>query len=346
MAEELLMSDSEIKASRTIRLVLLSFGFPVDLTSFVRQHSVWLLTISLIFILFASGYMAPEYAIDGNFSVKSDVFSFGILMLEIISGKKNIRSNQLEESRNLIGYAWDLWTERRPLEMIGECLKDSCNLSEAVRCIHISLLCLQQHPHDRPTMSSMVMMLSSEISLSQPKPLAVFVGEHSPHRESSSSYKNDLPSEYPVGTYKNVSGSDRALCHDCPPQGLPHRALYIPVRGAVAETPCLYKCISDRYHMPNCYTSAEFYTEFLIWKPIVGHRRAWSSIVGIYHLVAATSDLMLAYLDFFLGGDEKRSDLPPHLHQRFPMCIIFGGDGSYMSLFSLHNDNILTSIMS
>ncbi|KAK7317800.1 hypothetical protein RJT34_02343 [Clitoria ternatea] len=62
--------------------------------------------------------------------------------------------------------------------------------------------------------------------------------------------------------------------------------------------------------------------------------------------VAATSDLMLAYLDFFLGGDEKRSDLPPHLHQRFPMCIIFGGDGSYMSPFSLHSDNILTSIMS
>lgn len=62
--------------------------------------------------------------------------------------------------------------------------------------------------------------------------------------------------------------------------------------------------------------------------------------------VAATSDLMLAYLDFFLGGDEKRPDLPPRLHQRFPMSIIFGGDGSYTSPFSLHSDNILTSIMS
>lgn len=62
--------------------------------------------------------------------------------------------------------------------------------------------------------------------------------------------------------------------------------------------------------------------------------------------VAATSDLMLAYLDFFLGGDEKRPDLAPRLHQRFPMSIIFGGDGSYMSPFSLYSDNILTSIMS
>lgn len=62
--------------------------------------------------------------------------------------------------------------------------------------------------------------------------------------------------------------------------------------------------------------------------------------------VAATTDLMLGYLDFFLGGDEKRPDLPPRLHQRFPMAVIFGGDGSYMSPFSLQSDNILTSIMS
>lgn len=55
---------------------------------------------------------------------------------------------------------------------------------------------------------------------------------------------------------------------------------------------------------------------------------------------------MLAYLDFFLGGDEKRTDLPPRLHQRFPMSVIFGGDGSYMAPFSLQNDNVLTSLMS
>lgn len=55
---------------------------------------------------------------------------------------------------------------------------------------------------------------------------------------------------------------------------------------------------------------------------------------------------MLAYLDFFLGGDEKRIDLPPRLKQRFPMSIMFGGDGSYMAPFSLQSDNILTSLMS
>ncbi|KAI7726081.1 hypothetical protein M8C21_019815, partial [Ambrosia artemisiifolia] len=61
--------------------------------------------------------------------------------------------------------------------------------------------------------------------------------------------------------------------------------------------------------------------------------------------VAATSDLMLAYVDFFLGGDEKRSDLPPPLHQRFPLSLLFGGDGSYMAPFSLHSDNVITTLI-
>ena len=74
-----------------------------------------------------------------------------------------------------------------------------------------------------------------------------------------------------------------------------------------------------------------------------------NSHVNVYPLmfqVSATSDLMLAYVDFFLGGDEKRTDLPPRIHQRFPISLVFGGDGSYMAPFSLHSDNILTSLMS
>lgn len=51
-----------------------------------------------------SGYMAPEYAIDGNYSIKSDVFSLGILMLEIVSGKKNRGVyHPCHDNLNLIG---------------------------------------------------------------------------------------------------------------------------------------------------------------------------------------------------------------------------------------------------
>ncbi|KAK8550435.1 hypothetical protein V6N12_039144 [Hibiscus sabdariffa] len=310
--------------------------------------------------------------------------------------------------------------------------------------------------------------------------------------------------ECPIGTYKNVSGSDRALCHRCPASELPHRAIYIPVRGGNAETPCPYECISDRYDMPHCYTALEeliyafggpwLFSLLLVGLLIIlalvlsaarmkfvgvdelpgsdstqhGHQidhsfpfleslnevmetnrvdesqshmhrmyfmgpnsfsEPWHlphtppeeireivyegaynifvdeiNAIAAYHWwegttytilsflayplawswqqrrrrmklqqlrefvrseydhaclrscrsralyeglkVSATSDLILAFVDFFLGGDEKRTDLPPRLPQRFPMAIIFGGDGSYMAPFSLQNDNILASLMS
>ncbi|GAB2275819.1 hypothetical protein Dimus_010568 [Dionaea muscipula] len=310
--------------------------------------------------------------------------------------------------------------------------------------------------------------------------------------------------ECPPGTYKNVTGSDEFLCHWCPTQELPARADYISIRGGVTKTPCPYKCISDRYHMPNCYTDLEeliytfggpwlfglllvvllvllalvlsvarmrfvgvdellgsaapqhgsqidhsfpfleslnevletnrveesqshvhrmhfmgpntfsqpwhlphsppeqikeivyegafnrFVDEINViatyqwWEgsvysilsllayPLAWSWQQWRRRLKLQRLrefvrseydhaclrscrsralyegikVAATPDLILAYVDFFLGGDEKRSDLPPRLHQRFPLAILFGGDGSYMAPFSLHNDNILTSLMS
>ncbi|TYG82344.1 hypothetical protein ES288_D01G080400v1 [Gossypium darwinii] len=115
------------------------------------------------------GYMAPEYAIDGLFSVKSDVFSFGILLLEIISGRKNRGFYHVNQSGNLIEHAWRLWKESKPLDLADDFLADTGDLSELLRCIHVSLLCIQQHPEERPNMSSLVLMLGSHNELPSPK---------------------------------------------------------------------------------------------------------------------------------------------------------------------------------
>lgn len=134
------------------------------------------------------GYMAPEYAIHGLFSVKSDVFSFGVLLLEIVSGKKNRGFSPSNSYINLIGHAWRFWKEGKPLELIDSRMENSCVLSEALRCIHIGLLCVQQHPEDRPSMSTVVVMLSSESALPQPMEPGFLIEKNLVEADSSSKH--------------------------------------------------------------------------------------------------------------------------------------------------------------
>ncbi|KAL6653051.1 hypothetical protein ACP70R_011976 [Stipagrostis hirtigluma subsp. patula] len=321
--------------------------------------------------------------------------------------------------------------------------------------------------------------------------------------------------ECPVGTYKNVVGSSPSLCTPCSVDSLPNRADFVYVRaewrrlsinlflqGGVTQPRCPYKCISDKYKMPNCYTPLEelVYTFGGPWTfaiilsftiiilslilsalrikigesdityratnaihndgcssfpfllslaEVPGASRAeetqshvhrmyfmgpntfrepWhlpysppDAIIGIVYedafnrfideinLVAAyewwegsvhsilsvlaypcawswkqwrrrkkihrlqeyvkseydhsclrscrsralykglkvgsTPDLMVAYIDFFLGGDEKRLDVTSTIQKRFPMCLIFGGDGSYMTPYFLHSDTLLSNLL-
>ncbi|KAG4124042.1 hypothetical protein ERO13_D10G015900v2 [Gossypium hirsutum] len=116
------------------------------------------------------GYMAPEYAMEGLFSIKSDVFSFGVLLLEIISGKKNNGFHLAKRGESLLTFAWKLWSKGEGMELIDQLLVPSCVAFEVLKCIHIGLLCVQEDPADRPTMSSVIFMLASDGSIKLPRP--------------------------------------------------------------------------------------------------------------------------------------------------------------------------------
>ncbi|KAK3431823.1 hypothetical protein EUGRSUZ_E03575 [Eucalyptus grandis] len=122
------------------------------------------------------GYMSPEYAMHGEFSVKSDVYSFGILLLEIICGKKNNFYPQLDGGEYLATYVWNQWRDSRPLEVLDPTIEDSYSRDEVLRCLHMCLLCIQEDPAVRPTMATVVFMLSSNsINLPLPQHPAFFI---------------------------------------------------------------------------------------------------------------------------------------------------------------------------
>ncbi|XP_075505715.1 uncharacterized protein LOC142542775 isoform X2 [Primulina tabacum] len=307
--------------------------------------------------------------------------------------------------------------------------------------------------------------------------------------------------ECPVGTYKDVEGSDPNLCRPCSLELLPARANFIYTRGGVTQSNCPYKCISDKYRTSKCYTPFEelIYTfggpwplsllmlcvvmllalllstlrikllgsgnsydnanslehhsdhrfPYLLslsevrgsraeetqshvhrmyfmgpntfrepwhlpysppaaifeivyedafnrfideinsvatyewWEgsvhsilsvlayPCAWSWKQWRRRNKIHQLqefvkseydhsclrscrsralykgmkVGATPDLMVSYIDFFFGGDEKCLDTVTSVRKRFPMRIIFGGDGSYMSPYNLYSDTLLTNLI-
>ncbi|CAL1372556.1 unnamed protein product [Linum trigynum] len=115
------------------------------------------------------GYMSPEYAVFGKFSEKSDVFSFGVILLEMITGKKINRVHSEDENLNLITYVWERWKEEKALEVVDSSMEGSLNAQEVLKCIQIGLLCVEEDVQDRPNMSMTVLMLNTAMPLPLPK---------------------------------------------------------------------------------------------------------------------------------------------------------------------------------
>ncbi|XP_038970403.1 probable LRR receptor-like serine/threonine-protein kinase At1g56140 [Phoenix dactylifera] len=110
------------------------------------------------------GYLAPEYAMRGHLTEKADVFGFGVVVLEVLSGRPNSDQSLEAEKVYLLEWAWNLRENRRELEMVDPWLS-SFNEEEAIRIINVALLCTQASPMLRPPMSRVVAMLAGDIEV-------------------------------------------------------------------------------------------------------------------------------------------------------------------------------------
>ncbi|KAK1557621.1 hypothetical protein Q3G72_028234 [Acer saccharum] len=108
------------------------------------------------------GYMAPEYALWGHLTEKADVYSFGLVALEIASGKNNASYRAKNGCVCLLDLAFNLQQKGNLMEIVDPMLEDKFDMEEAEKMIRVALLCSNADPALRPTMSEVVSMLESQ----------------------------------------------------------------------------------------------------------------------------------------------------------------------------------------
>ncbi|KAL8096541.1 hypothetical protein AgCh_037487 [Apium graveolens] len=110
------------------------------------------------------GYLAPEYAMRGHLTEKADVFGFGVVILEVVSGRSNSDSTLEDDKVYLLEWAWQLHEDNHEIELVDPRLS-AFNEDEVKRLIDVALLCTQTSPNSRPPMSRVGAMLSGDIEV-------------------------------------------------------------------------------------------------------------------------------------------------------------------------------------
>ncbi|KAG2668355.1 hypothetical protein I3760_15G156500 [Carya illinoinensis] len=160
------------------------------------------------------GYIPPEYARQGLYSTKYDVYSFGVLLLQIISGKKNAYCDGQEEDLNLLDHAYELWKSGKGVELMDPSLDDTFPSCKLITSLQTALLCVQEKASDRPSMTKVFSMLRGETAaLTVPKRPAFSTkrnedeGNKSELQQENCSINDtsNLPNDSPIIKYEHLS---------------------------------------------------------------------------------------------------------------------------------------------
>ncbi|KAL8462004.1 hypothetical protein ACS0TY_033186 [Phlomoides rotata] len=108
------------------------------------------------------GYLAPEYAIRGQLTRRADIYSFGVLLIEIVSGRCNTNTRLPIEEQYILERTWQLYEKKELVALVDTALEGQFDPEQACIFFKIGLLCTQDSPKLRPTMSAVVRMLKGE----------------------------------------------------------------------------------------------------------------------------------------------------------------------------------------
>ncbi|KAL0793176.1 hypothetical protein Bca101_064553 [Brassica carinata] len=150
------------------------------------------------------GYLAPEYAMRGHLTEKTDVYAFGIVALELVSGRKNSDVDLGNEKKYLLEWAWHLHENSREVELVDQALTEF-NMEEVKRVIGIALLCTYSSHSLRPPMSKVVAMLSGDIEVSEVTSKLGYLTYWRSDDTSSSSFSAFQTKETGASAYNSTS---------------------------------------------------------------------------------------------------------------------------------------------
>ncbi|XP_013591314.1 PREDICTED: probable LRR receptor-like serine/threonine-protein kinase At1g56140 isoform X1 [Brassica oleracea var. oleracea] len=122
------------------------------------------------------GYLSPEYVMLGHLTEKTDVFAFGIVALEIVSGRPNSSPEMDDEKHYLLEWAWSLHQENRDMEVVDAGLT-GYDEEEVKRVIGVAFLCTQTDHAVRPAMSRVVGMLTGNVEITEANAKPGYVSE-------------------------------------------------------------------------------------------------------------------------------------------------------------------------
>ncbi|KAJ6805923.1 receptor-like serine/threonine-protein kinase ALE2 isoform X1 [Iris pallida] len=106
------------------------------------------------------GYVAPEYAMTGHLLIKSDVYSYGVVLLELLSGRKPVYVSDFQDPENLVTWARPLLGSREGLEqLVDPSLQGKCEFDNMARVAAVASMCVQSEPSQRPFMGEVVQAL-------------------------------------------------------------------------------------------------------------------------------------------------------------------------------------------